>query len=80
MLPFEIAVIVLALLIYLPTTKLIWVWSVRRLERRLQRVLSEEERAGQLKRARFIGAIISLVFSWGFNKHLMIVMERAAGG
>ena len=80
MLPFEIAVIVLALLIYLPTSKLIWVWSVRRLERRLERELSEDERTGQLKRARFIGAIISLVFSWGFNTHLQIAMERASGG
>ena len=80
MLPFEVAVIVLALLIFLPTTKLIWVWSVRRLERRLQRELTEEERAGQLNRARFIGAIISLVFSWGFNTHLQLVLERANGG
>lgn len=80
MLPFEVAVIVLALLIYLPTSKLIWVWSVRRLERRLQRQLSEEERGGQLNRARFIGAILALVFSWGFNTHLQIVMERASGG
>lgn len=80
MLPFEVAVIVLALLIFLPTTKLIWVWSVRRLERRLQRQLTEQERAGQLNRARFIGAIVSLVFSWGFNTHLQLVMERASGG
>ncbi len=80
MLPFEIAVIVLALLIYLPASKLIWVWSVRRLERKLQRELSEQEREGQLNRARFIGAILSLVFSWGFNTHLQIVMERASGG
>lgn len=80
MLPFEIAVIVLALLIYLPTSKLIWVWSVRRLERKLARELSEEERAAQLKRARFIGAILSLTFSWMFNTHLQSVMERASGG
>ena len=80
MLPFEIAVIVLALLIYLPTSKLIWVWSVRRLERKLQRELSEQEREGQLKRARFNGAILALVFSWGFNTHLLSVMERDNSG
>lgn len=80
MLPFDVAVIVLAVLIFFPTSRLIWVWSVRRLERKLQRQLSEEERAGQLNRARFIGAIIALVFSWGFNTHLQLVMERVSGG
>jgi hypothetical protein len=54
MLPFEIAVIVLAVLVFFPASKLIWVLSVRRLERKLEKTLNDEERLAQLKRARII--------------------------
>ena len=80
MLPFEIAVIVLALLLFFPVSKFIWVMSVRRLERKLGKELTEQERQGQRNRARVIAAFVSLVFSLLFNTHLMKVMESSAGG
>ncbi|MDH3316008.1 MAG: hypothetical protein OER43_09615 [Gammaproteobacteria bacterium] len=80
MLPFEIAVIVLALLLFFPVSKFIWVLSVRRLERKLGKELTEEERQGQRNRARVIAAFLSLVFSLLFNTHLMKVMESSGGG
>ena len=80
MLPFEIAVIVLAVLIFFPASKLIWVLSVRRLERKLEKTLNDEERMAQLKRARIIAAVVSLAFSWLFNTHLMSVVESTGGG
>ncbi len=80
MLPFEIAVIVLALLLFFPVSKFIWVLSVRRLERKLGKALTEQERQGQRNRARVIAAFLSLVFSLLFNTHLMKVMESSGGG
>ncbi len=80
MLPFEIAVIVLALLLFFPVSNFIWVLSVRRLERKLGKELSEQERQGQRTRARVIAAFVSLTFSLLFNTHLMKVMESGGGG
>lgn len=80
MLPFEIAVLVLALLLFFPVSNFIWVMSVRRLERKLGKALSEQERQGQRNRARIIAAFVSLLFSLLFNTHLMKVMESSAGG
>ncbi len=80
MLPFEIAVLILALLLFFPVSNFIWVMSVRRLERKLGKALSEQERQGQRNRARIIAAFVSLLFSLLFNTHLMKVMESSAGG
>jgi hypothetical protein len=67
---FYISVGVLALLLYFPTYKLIWVLSVRRSERKQQRKLSDEEIAGQANRARFIAMLVVFPFSWIFNLQL----------
>lgn len=80
MLPFELAVIVLAALLYWPVSNFIWVLSVRRLERKLGKALSEDERLGQRNRARLISVFVSLTFSLLFNLHLMSVMRSAGGG
>ncbi|MCP4040999.1 MAG: hypothetical protein GY731_03440, partial [Gammaproteobacteria bacterium] len=48
---FTVSVLILALLLFFPMTKLIWVLSVRRLQRKEQRELGEEEAQGQQKRA-----------------------------
>jgi len=69
-LPFPVSVAVLAALLFFPVSKLIWVMSVRRLERKLTRPLSDEERRGQLTRARLIGIIVAVAFSWLFNLQL----------
>lgn len=80
LIPLEIATPVLAILLYLPVSKMVWVLSVRRLERKLARPLDEEQRRAQLRRARFIAVIVSIVFSLLFNLHLARTVEKAAGG
>ncbi len=65
------SVLVLALLLYFPVSKMVWVLSVRRLQRKENRELSEPELQGQLKRARIISAILVLIFSYLFNATLM---------
>ena len=68
---FLISVIVLAALLYFPVSKLIWVFSVRRLQRKLNRELNQAELAGQMTRARFISIFVSLLFSYLFNLNLI---------
>jgi hypothetical protein len=67
---FYTAVIVLALMLFLPVSKLIWVLSVRRSERKLRHKLSREEANGQMARARFIAILLAFAFSWLFNLQL----------
>ncbi len=64
-------VLVLALLLFFPVSKLIWVLSVRRLERKWQRKLSEQEIQGQLQRARVLAVVVVLIFSFLFNAKLV---------
>jgi H+/Cl- antiporter ClcA len=68
---FTLWVLILAALLFLPVSKLIWVLSVRRLQRKTGRELSEEELHGQLKRARVIAVFVALIFSILFNANLM---------
>lgn len=63
--------IVLAVLLFFPVSKLVWVLSVRRLQRKLKRELSQQEIDGQLNRARFIAVLLSLAFSFLFNASLV---------
>ena len=71
MLFFLVSVFVLALLLFFPISKLIWVMSVRRLQRKLNRELNETELAGQMTRARFVSIFVSLLFSYLFNLNLI---------
>lgn len=64
---FTLSVVVLAALLFLPVSRLVWVLSVRRLERRTGTVLDETERAGQLVRARLVALILVILFSLLFN-------------
>ena len=59
-----------SLLIY-PVGKLMWVLSVRRLEKKLQKKLSEKEYLGQRRRGFFLGFLVSLIFSLMFNFNSM---------
>lgn len=68
---FSVSVIVLAVLLFFPVSKLIWVWSVRRLKRKLGHELSQDELSGQLTRARFIAMIVCLIFSLLFNINIV---------
>ena len=67
MLNFIIWVVILAALLFWPMSKLIWVLSVRRLQRKLARELDETEAAGQMNRARVISAFVSVLFSFLYN-------------
>lgn len=67
MLNFTMWVLALAALLFYPVSKLIWVVSVRRLQRKLERELSDDEHQGQLRRARFIAVPVVLTFSWLYN-------------
>ena len=71
MLYFLLSVVVLAVLLFFPISKLIWVFSVRRLQKKLNRELNEEEIAGQMTRARFLSVFVSLVFSYLFNLNMI---------
>ena len=64
---FTLSWVVLAALLFLPVNRLIWVMSVRRLERRQKRRLDAAERQAQLRRARVIAVLVVLVFSFLFN-------------
>ncbi len=67
MLNFILWVLLLAALLFWPMSKLIWVLSVRRLQRKLARALDEKEIAGQITRARVISVFVSLLFSFLYN-------------
>lgn len=67
MLNFALWVLLLAGLLFFPVAHLIWIVSVRRVERRLGRELAEDERQAQKRRARFIAALLVLAFSWLYN-------------
>ena len=68
---FYVSVLILAALLFIPASKLIWVMSVRRLQRKTGHELSDAEVQGQKNRARLIAVILVLVFSWFFNLNLM---------
>ena len=66
-----LSVIILTLLLYYPVNKLIFVLSVRRLEKKTGKNLSNMEKSGQLKRSRFISIILILLFSCLFNINIL---------
>ena len=67
------SVIILILLLYYPVNKLIFVLSVRRLEKKSGKNLSNMEKSGQLKRSRFISIILILLFSCLFNINILVM-------
>ena len=66
----------LALALFLPVSKLVWVLSVRRMERRLGRPLSEQDRLGQRNRARFVAIVVCVAFSALFNYQMLGMAEH----
>ena len=67
MLKFILWVLLLAALLFWPMSKLVWVLSVRRMQRKLARELDEKEIAGQKNRAWVISIFMSLLFSFLYN-------------
>jgi len=64
---FLISFLVLAALLFFPVSKLIWVISVRRMQKKIKLVLPLAELDAQLKRARILTIFVVLVFSYLFN-------------
>lgn len=73
---FALSVIVLAGLLFVPVTRLVWVMSVRRLERRTGRELDATGRRGQLRRARLIALFLVIGFALLFNAATLGVPGR----
>ena len=67
---FLAGIVLLSIALYFPVNKLIWVLSVRRLERKYKKKLTDVERKLQLNRARFISIILVIIFSYFFNLKL----------
>lgn len=67
---FLISLVILAIMLFFPTSKLIWTVSVRRLQKKIKTELSNAELEGQLKRARIIAIFVVLIFSYLFNVSL----------
>lgn len=63
---FMISVAVLAILLYFPASRLVWVFSVRRLEKKKQSAASDQEINFQRKRARVLTIPIVVIFSYLF--------------
>ena len=68
---FDFWVILLILLLFFPVSNLIWVTSVRRLQRKLDQPLEATALRGQKKLARFIALLLVVPFAWFFNLYLM---------
>jgi hypothetical protein len=64
---FAIYVVFFGLLLSLPTSRMIFIFSARRLQRNLGRNLSDEEVTGQKRRALIIAVFVCLVFSFLFS-------------
>jgi len=67
---FYLSVAALALMLFFPVSKLIWVLGIRRAERKLGHKLASEEIQEQKARARFIAIVMVSIFSWLFNLQL----------
>jgi len=68
---FLLSVLVLAAMLFIPVSNLIYTFSVRRLQRREQRDLEDSELIGQRRRARFVTGFVATLFSLLFNISLL---------
>ena len=68
---FYFSVLILAILLFFPVSKMIWVISVRRLQRKTGRLLTTEEIEAQKTRSRFIALLVVFPFAWFFNYGLL---------
>jgi hypothetical protein len=68
---FLLSFLLLAILLFFPVSKIIWVLSVRRLQYKAGRELESAEIEGQRRRARVIGLLLVLIFSYLFNLQLL---------
>ena len=62
---------ILAIALYFPANRMIWVMRVRRLEKSLGREANEAEREEVRRKTRLLAGIIAVCFSFIFNKMLL---------
>lgn len=74
-----LSVVVLAALLLLPASRLVWVLSVRRLEKKLGQPLSAGEREGQRNRAWLIAVVVCVIFSALFNYQILDMAAHGGG-
>lgn len=67
---FYLSVLVLSAALYIPVNKLIWVLSVRRIEKKSKSKLNEYQRNLQKNRSRFISILLVFIFSYLFNMQI----------
>lgn len=68
---YVLSVIILSLLLYYPVNKLIFILSIRRLERKTGKQLNNIQKTGQLRRSRFVSIFLILIFSCLFNINIL---------
>jgi len=68
---FWVSVAVLGAMLFYPASKMIWVLSVRRMQKKLGRALSDEELRGQRRRAWFLAFFLCAIFSLLFNFNMI---------
>lgn len=66
---FALYAVFFGVLLSFPASQLIWTFSVRRLQRRLDRELSEEELKGQRRRALILALFVCIIFSFFFSSY-----------
>ena len=67
---FYLSVLILAAALYITVNKLIWVLSVRRIEKKSKSKLNEYQRNLQKNRSRFISILLVFIFSYLFNMQI----------
>ena len=67
---FYLSVLVLSAALYIPVNKLIWVLSVRIIEKKSKSKLNEYQRNLQKNRSRFISILLVFIFSYLFNMQI----------
>ena len=60
--------LILAGLLYYPASRVVWVLRIRRLERRLKRTTTEEERLRERRKANMVAGFIVITFAFLFNR------------
>ncbi len=73
-------VLLLAGMLFFPVSKLVWVLSVRRLEKRLQQPIGDVERRAQQRRAQLVSLALVLAFSLLFNVTTLGVIPAQLSG
>lgn len=68
---FSLYVVFFAVLLSFPVSHLIYTFSVRRLQTRMQRELSGDEISGQKRRALVLSGFICIIFSLFFSLYLV---------